>query len=135
MGNISSIQKINFEDMQHAIKNNYCIISTLSSDNQSCLIKGTISCSEEENIINQYLSNTKSINIIIYGKHNSDISVFKKYTQLTKLRFKNVYIYIGGLFEWLCLQDIYGGEDFPTTSEELDILKYKPSRIVLNNII
>ena len=135
MGNISSIQKINFEDMQHAIKNNYCIISTLSSDNQSCLIKGTLSCSEEENIINQYLSNTKSINIIIYGKHNSDISVFKKYTQLTKLRFTNVYIYIGGFFEWLCLQDIYGGEDFPTTSEELDILKYKPSRIVLNNII
>ena len=38
----------------------------------------------------------------------------------------NVFIYSGGMFEWLCLQDIYGNELFPTTKKELDILKYKP---------
>jgi hypothetical protein len=30
------------------------------------------------------------------------------------------------MFEWLLLQDIYGAASFPTTSKELDILKYKP---------
>ena len=31
------------------------------------------------------------------------------------------------MFEWLCLQDIYGDELFPTTSRELDIYKYRPN--------
>ena len=63
--------------------------------------------------------------IIIYGKNNNDETVIKKYNQLIKLGFINVYIYLGGLFEWLLLQDIYGKDEFPTTSEELDILKYR----------
>ena len=54
-----------------------------------------------------------------------------KYTQLVNLGFVNVYIYPGGLFEWLCLQDIYGDDEFPTTNKELDILKYKPARLLL----
>ncbi len=57
--------------------------------------------------------------------NSSDDSVVKKYNQLYKLGFKNVYIYIGGLFEWLLLQDIYGEEEFPTTNKILDILQYK----------
>ena len=40
--------------------------------------------------------------------------------------FNHVYIYLGGLFEWLCLQDIYGENAFPTTTHEIDLLKYKP---------
>ena len=125
MGNVSSIQKINFEDMQYAIKNRICIISTLPINEQGCLIRGTIPCIDEERIVNQYLSQSKRTRIIIYGKHNNDITIFNKYNQLAKLGFSNLYIYVGGLFEWLCLQDIYGLEDFPTTSNELDILKYK----------
>ena len=50
MGNINSIQKINFEDMQYAIQNNICIISTLPSSNQKCLIKNTIACENEETV-------------------------------------------------------------------------------------
>jgi len=34
------------------------------------------------------------------------------------------------LFEWLLLQDIYGYDEFPTTIKVLDILKYKPSKII-----
>ena len=51
-----------------------------------------------------------------------------------------MFIFIqGGLFEWLCLQDIYGFEDFPTTKKELDILKFKgqsvfTSYMLTNNI-
>ena len=33
------------------------------------------------------------------------------------------------MFEWLLLQDIYGNELFPTTSKELDILKYKSQQV------
>jgi hypothetical protein len=39
-----------------------------------------------------------------------------------------VYVYTGGLFEWLMLQDIYGEKEFPTSKKELDILKYKPQK-------
>ena len=64
--------------------------------------------------------------IIIYGRNCNDESIYKKYSQLLCLGFINVYIYTGGLFEWLCLQDIYSADLFPTTARELDILKYKP---------
>ena len=49
----------------------------------------------------------------------------KKYEQLVGLGFINVYIYPGGLFEWLLLQDIYGSDDFPTTIVDRDHLKFK----------
>ncbi len=58
------------------------------------------------------------------------MTVYDKYDQLVKLGFVNLYIYPGGLFEWLCLQDIYSEECFPTNKKELDILKYKPSAIL-----
>ena len=57
--------------------------------------------------------------------NTNDENIYKKYKQLVSLGVANIYIYPGGLFEWLCLQDIYGEELFPTTKKELDILKYK----------
>ena len=64
--------------------------------------------------------------IIIYGRNNSDQSIFDKYTQILRLGHTKLYLYMGGIFEWLLLQDIYGDDQFKTTSRELDILKYKP---------
>ena len=69
-----------------------------------------------------------NIRIIIYGRNSNDDSIYKKYEQLLRLGFSNVFLYMGGLFEWLMLQDIYGSDEFPTTSKQLDILKYKPSQ-------
>jgi hypothetical protein len=80
-------------------------------------------------IINKHITTGKGIRIIIYGKNSNDEKIYKKYQQLVSLGFTNVYVYVGGMFEWLLLQDIYGGELFPTTSNELDILKYKSHRI------
>jgi hypothetical protein len=58
--------------------------------------------------------------------NSCDDTCFKKYEQLVKLGFYNVYIYGGGLFEWLLLQDIYGPELFPTNNtSSIDLLKYK----------
>ena len=70
----------------------------------------------------------EEITIIVYGKNNSDPSSEKKAKQLVSLGFTNVFIYIGGMFEWLLLQDIYGNIEFPTTKKQLDILKYKQTR-------
>ena len=130
MGNTKSINKVNFEDVQYAInQSNSClIINTLKKNEQSCLIKKTISIDIEEKIINEYLNNKPNVNIIVYDKNANAPNLMKKYEQLLNLGFINVYIYPGGLFEWLLLQDIYGNDDFPITKKELDILKYKPKR-------
>ena len=74
-------------------------------------------------------SSLKDKNIIVYGKHSNDDKILLKYNQLVSLGFINVYMYSGGLFEWLLLQDIYGDEEFPTTKKDIDILKYKPRKL------
>ena len=131
MGNSQSICKINFEDMQKATKNTdqYIIISTLPDKQQTCFIPNTIAIADEEEYINKQLKVSRKIPIIIYGCNAGDATVDKKYTQLLGLGFVNVYIYPGGLFEWLLLQDVYGVDEFPTTVNEMDILKYKSPRI------
>tara|TARA_B100000965_G_scaffold83754_1_gene67410 strand:+ start:460 stop:867 length:408 start_codon:yes stop_codon:yes gene_type:complete len=130
MGSAQSINKINFEGMQNIINNNttkgkFLIINTLDINNQDCLIKNTILPDKEIEELNKYLREDKNINIVIYGENCSDNKIVSKYNQLYKLGFTNLYVYIGGLFEWLLLQDIYGDEEFPTTNIILDILKYK----------
>jgi hypothetical protein len=37
---------------------------------------------------------------------------------------------MGGIFEWLLLQDIYGKELFPTTKKEADLLKFKAPSVL-----
>jgi hypothetical protein len=132
MGNTQSMKKINFEDMQTVIKNPevYLIINTLPPSEQNCLIINTTIANDEESIINKFMKENKSIRIIIYGKNCNDESVNKKYQQLLTLGFYNIFVYLGGMFEWLLLQDIYGKELFPTTKKELDLLKYKSSQLL-----
>jgi len=130
MGNSQSIQKINFEDMQTAYKNPeiYLLMNTLPLSEQLCLISNTLTPQKEETLMNRYLNSNKNIRIISYGRNSNDETIYKKYSQLINLGFTNVYLYLGGIFEWLLLQDIYGFDDFPTTTRQLDILKYKPNQ-------
>ena len=130
MGNQSSVKKISYEDMQYILKNpmHTLIINTLDGASQNCLIRNTVKVEKEVSIINTHLQHLNTP-IIIYGRNNNDESIYKKYSQLLCLGFTHVYVYTGGLFEWLCLQDIYGADLFPTTIQELDILKYKPSSL------
>ncbi len=129
MGNSNSINKICFQDMQEIIRSKqYIIINTLAEDNQGCLIVNTITPDREVELINKNLNQSKNIKIVIYGENSNDNKLLEKYTQLYKLGFTNIYVYIGGLFEWLLLQDIYGDEEFPTTSKEFDILRFKAPR-------
>jgi len=86
---------------------------------------------KEVELINKLIRHgNKEIKILIYGRNCNDEKVYIKYNQLCSLGFYNVYIYMGGLFEWLMLQDIYGTNEFPTTKKELDILKYKPNKVL-----
>ena len=114
MGNqISGNHHTNFEDVQYAVDHapGYLLINTLSENEQSCLIKNTIHANNEEGMINHQLQARNTRAPII------------------------VYIYQGGLFEWLLLQDIYGADEFPTTASEIDILKYKPGRALHNHLL
>ena len=133
MGVNHSISKINFETMQNIVnsraQNNFLIINTLETNNQDCLIKNTVLPEREVAELNKYITENKNINIVIYGMNCCDSKVINKYNQLFKLGFINLYVYIGGLFEWLLLQDIYGDDEFPTTAKIIDILKYKGTPI------
>lgn len=135
MGNNQShINKLNFESVQNIVNKNtieqFIIISTLENNNQDCLIKNTITPEKEIELLNYYLKENKKINILIYGENCSDNRVVDKYNQLYTLGFVNLYIYIGGLFEWLLLQDIYDDDEFQTSNKILDILKYKGKQII-----
>ena len=132
MGNsMSSITKhINFEDLQFAINDHpkTIVINTLEAHQQGCLIAGTLAIEQEVDVLNAYLKKNIDVRIIIYGMNTTDKTCLKKYEQLLKLGFYNVFIYPGGIFEWLLLQDVYGNELFPTTSLKVDLLKYKGRR-------
>lgn len=124
MGGVQSIQKISFQDMNTCIQRNYSIISVMKQD--SCVIEGTIPIQKEEEMINRfYESGNFAHPIVIYGCNDCDENIVKKYRQLKELGFTKVYVYPGGMFEWLLLQDIFTDKHFHTSSKELNILKYK----------
>ena len=92
--------KINFDDVLYAIKNNYIIINVLDVKTQFCLIKNTISYDKEEEVINNLLNsfnenneNNKQINIIIYGKNCNDNNIILKYNQHIMAVYLNGYFY------------------------------------------
>lgn len=128
MGNAYSIPKIHFEELQVLMKSqeSFLLINTMSEEEQGCLIYHTVPITEEETKINKLLKDKKwNTRIIVYGKNYNDATVIRKKNQLTQLGFKGVQLYIGGIFEWLCLQEIYGDGLFPTTESGADLLKYK----------
>jgi hypothetical protein len=126
MGQASSYPRCSFQDIQKR-KNDSILINTLPLQKQDYLIKGTIHGLQETDRINEllYKNKNKRIEIIIYGVDCQDLSVYKKFTQLKSFGFVNVSIYMGGIFEWALLQEIYGS-NFPTDgdiSDPLDVYK------------
>lgn len=139
MGNSeSSIKKVNFDDIiniskdsKELTKNNNILIHVMEKEDQELLIKNTLLIDEEIERINSILSFRKmDVTIVIYGKNTDDISkVIGKYRKLCDMGFSNVYVYLGGLFEWLLLQEIYGNDEIKTNNIcNKNILDYKPAR-------
>ena len=132
MGN-QITKKVSFQDVQYAQSNEHIlIINTLPETEQQLLIYKTVLISNEIAEVERAIQHKNTI--IIYGKNSSDESIYIKYNQISKLGGK-VYIYVGGLFEWLLLQDIYGMELFKTTTKTIDLLKFKPNNILNTNYI
>jgi hypothetical protein len=120
------INYISCIDLQSKINDlNYLIINTLPDNEQDVLIKNSIFAYDEVQIIESHIKQHKPITIIIYGKNSYDQTIIKKYKQLKNLGFTNIYIYTGGLFEWVLLQEIYGTDEFETTNIVEDVLKFK----------
>ena len=121
--------KIGFEEMHRAIRapGQYCIIHTMEVGEQECLILGTVRAEEEEKRMDVILEKMGSnIKVVVYGRNNVDDTVEKKYRQLVGLGLKEVYVYVGGLFEWVLLQELYGEDHFPTVGKCKDLLRFKP---------
>ena len=120
---------IGFDDMLQCIKmrEKYAIIHTMSAS-ETVLISGTLTPTEEETFVNEYLSKYAEPHkiIILYGRNSCDDSTRKKRAQLMSLGINDVYVYSGGIFEWVLLQDIYGVSEFPTTAVVKDLLVYRP---------
>lgn len=127
---------IGFEDMKRAVSNpsKFLIINTLPGNDQGILIRGTVPFEREEAMINEQLTNYTSpdLPVIIYGRNSCDISVDAKQTQLRSLGIKDVYVYVGGLFEWLLLNEVYGNDEFcvDTNQKSIDLLRYRPIPIL-----
>jgi hypothetical protein len=132
MGN-QITKKVSFQDVQYAQSNEHIlIINTLPENEQQLVIYKTVLIQNEIAEVERAIQSKNTI--IIYGKNSSDETIYIKYNQISKLGGK-VYIYLGGLFEWLLLQDIYGTELFKTTTKTIDLLKFKPNNILNTNYI
>jgi hypothetical protein len=130
MGN-AQFTHINFQDMQELVKTpqRVLIINTLPDNEQDCLICNTLPFHSEVSKINHCLNQRQTAHmplLVVYGKNYTDPTVSSKVKQLLSLGFSQVYVYAGGLFEWLMMQDIFGMEEFPTTKKELDFIRYRP---------
>jgi hypothetical protein len=104
------------------------IINTLPAAAQHCVIAGTVDCGDEETRINALVRAGAASNtaVLIYGEHACDPAPETKRAQLRGLGFVDVMVYVGGLFEYLLLQDIYGADAFPTRGRETDLLSRRP---------
>lgn len=125
------MRMLNFQDMQYIINQSerFLLINTLPINEQQCILPKTIRPEVEVEYINELLKLKKTSQaIVVYGKNCNDPSVIPKQQQLHSLGFQMVFVYFGGMFEWLLLQDIYSENLFPTTSKEKDILKFLASK-------
>lgn len=93
------------------------VLIHIMEESQRLLILGTLTAEMETQKINEMLAKSEyDTRLVIYGKNSRDYEkLLEKQKQLKSLGFRNVNIYLGGMFEWLLLQDVYGVKEFPST--------------------
>jgi hypothetical protein len=82
------------------------------------LISGTLAPEREEAYVNELLETLDAVSlseilVIVYGRNAMDKSVVEKAKQMYSLGLTSVCVYLGGMFEWCLLQDVYGEKEFP----------------------
>ena len=120
MASLPTLERATFDDVRDP---QYLVINVLNESEQDVLIQGTVLCTNEVAEVEKAIRNKKPI--IVYGKNNHDDKVWVKYAQIKKLGGK-AKVYVGGLFEWILLQELYGNDRFPLTSCKFDIYQYSP---------
>jgi hypothetical protein len=120
LSSLPTLERATFDDVKDP---RYLLINVLSETEQGVLIQSTVACTNEVVEVEKAIQTKRTI--IIYGRNNHDDKVWLKYAQLKKLGGK-AKVYVGGLFEWILLQELYGNERFPLTSYNFDPYQYSP---------
>lgn len=125
---------VNFSAVHKIIVTAYStsvLIHTMKIEDEQYLISKTLTASQEEDKINLWIAEHNfEQHIILYGYSHVDMTdLIQKKQKLRAYGFTNVFIYLGGMFEWLLLRDVYGEIEFPVTgltkkSDFIDIMKY-----------
>jgi hypothetical protein len=130
----SPVRRVGFDDvlLANQAPEKYLLINTLPLHQQSCLIRNTVSVAEEEALMNRLISSYCHYGkpVIVYGKNGADVTVDRKAQQLKALGFREVFVYSGGMLEWMLLQDVFGHAEFPTTSPCGDILRFQADSVL-----
>ena len=95
-------------------KHSAYLFNALPSSYTNCNIKNTITKNNSLKIIKNLV---KSKDIIIVYCANSTCKASHEFIKNNLKGFKNVYLYSGGLYEWLLLQNYYGKDKFGTTGK------------------
>jgi hypothetical protein len=135
-------QMISFRQVQQAVKvitkspphqlpqnPNTILINTFTpvQQQQHGLIRGTTLADKEEQMVQSALERDLSITILVYGHNALDPLPYRQADKLRNLGFANVYVYVGGMFEWLLLCDLYGPDQYPLmTVQEEDPMHHAP---------
>ncbi len=109
----------------------YCLINTLPEHRQDCVIAHTLPCAEEEATLNRWLSRWEVHRpIVIYGQHAGDATIYRKYNQCVAVGFEQVFVYLGGMMEWMLLRSVseQSAHEYRIRGETVSFLRFSPSR-------
>jgi hypothetical protein len=122
-------QLVSFKTLQEMTPN-MVLIHTFKPEEQHCLIRGSLTAAKEMAMVQELMSDstTRDVMMVVYGRNYMDPKPYQQADHLRQLGFRRVYVYAGGLFEWLMLHDLYGAEAFPLvktdSTKDEDPLKY-----------
>ena len=102
-------------------KHNAHLFNGLPIGYTNCNIKGTV---DPENA-KEYIKNlNKEKDLVIVYCANATCSASHSFASKELRGFKNKFLYTGGLYEWLLLQNFYSEKKFPTIGKcKLETMK------------
>ena len=125
MGASISFNVVNHQGVLDALKEGNILITVISNHTDATLIKGTLGEAEELRHVNEIIRK-KNLDerIFVYGENCSDSRVYSKARQLKKLGLKEVFVYTGGIFEWMLLGEVFGQDQFPVHGRVTNVVDH-----------
>jgi len=98
------------------------LFNGLKKQYHSCIIPRTIPYSDMKKVI----KNMKEENIAVVYCANYSCNASHKFAEKKLSHLETVYIYRGGVFEWLLLQKKYGKKKYPTSGDcNIEYMKHR----------